>query len=283
MKREPEPLQSLLAGLVLALDVIADHVVLLSPDGRIVHANVAWQRFALDNGGESTDWVGVDYVEASSAPAVEAGIPDPVSAGVRDVLTGRRRDFETEYDCHAPDELRWFRLTVTRAQLPGISAIVTHTDITAQRTAERTLELHATHDRATGLANRAALEQHLRQMLEEGQDVSAIMVGLAVPGRPAVALGDDELVNAAATLSELFPAPARVGRWGPRSLLIAQSGADEDTLAVFETTVGAALREILGDLEVTATAVRIRAAAEIARIETSDPRMQTSDRARLND
>jgi GGDEF domain-containing protein len=277
VKREPEPLQSLLAGLVLALDVIADHVVLLDPEGRIVHANVAWQRFALDNGDEDTDWVGVDYVAASTAPTVRAGIPDPVSAGVRDVLTGRRRDFSCEYDCHAPDEMRWFRLTVTRAQLPGVGAIVTHTDITAQRTAERALEHHATHDRATGLANRAALEQHLRQMLEEGQDVSAIVVSLAVPGRPAVALGDDELVGAASMLAELFPAPARVGRWGPRSLLIAQSGADDGTLGVFESTVAAALNEVLGNLDVSATALRIRSAAEIARIDGSEP-----ERTRLN-
>ncbi|MBF6619190.1 MAG: PAS domain-containing protein [Patulibacter sp.] len=271
MKREPEPLQSLLAGLVLALDVVTDHVVLLDGEGRIVHANVAWQRFALDNGDEETDWVGVDYVAASTAPTVRAGVSDPVSEGVRDVLAGRRPDFACEYDCHAPDEMRWFRLTVTRAQLPGISAIVTHTDITAQRTAERALEHHATHDRATGLANRAALEQHLRQLLEEGQDVSAIAVSLTVPGRPAVALGDDELVRAATTLRELFPAPARVGRWGPRALLIAQSGADEETLAIFESTVAAALREILGDLEVSATAVRIRSAGEITQLDVSDP------------
>lgn len=270
-----EPRPSLFAGLVLALDLIADHVVLLDPQGRIVHANVAWQRFALDNGDEETDWVGVDYVAASSAPAMQAGIPDPVTDGVREVLLGQRRSFECEYDCHAPDEMRWFRLSATRAQLPGISAIVTHTDITAQRTAERVLEKHATHDRATGLVNRAALEQHLRQMIEEGQEVSAIIVALSQPGQPLAPIDDHTLLLAADTLVELFPAPARVGRWGPRSLLVAMSGASADALAAYESVVSATLREMLGSVDASATALRVRAASDLPRIDGTDrPRLR---------
>lgn len=268
MTNDLDPRPSLLAGLVLALDVIADHVVLLDPAGRIVHANVAWQRFALDNGDDGSDWVGVDYLAASTAPTVRAGIADPVSDGVRDVLLGRRRSFTCDYDCHAPDELRWFRLSATRAQLPGISAIVTHTDITAQRTAERALERAATHDPTTGLANRAALEQHLRQMLDEGQAVSAMIVVL----RPDVALGDELLARAAATLAGLFPAPARVGRWGERALLVAQSGWESDALAAFEDIVSTTLREILHGVDVATTALRIRAASEIPESADGDCR-----------
>lgn len=267
---EPEPRQSLLAGLVLALDVLQDHVVLLDHEGRIVHANVAWQRFALDNGDEDTDWVGVDYVAASTAPTVRAGIPDPISEGVREVLLGRRRSFACEYDCHAPDEMRWFRLSVTRAQLPGIGAIVTHTDITGQRMAERALERHATHDPATGLANRAVLEQHLQQMLEEQQDASAIMVAMRRRGQPLDALDDDLLRRAAQTLDELFPAPARVGRWGPRSLAVVQSGLGDETLAAFEGIVTATLDEILGTVDVSTTALRIRNAADITQLADGD-------------
>ncbi len=267
MTDDLEPRPSLFAGLVLALDLVADHVVLLDPDGRIVHANVAWQRFALDNGDEETDWVGVDYVAASTAPAVRAGIPDPVSDGVRDVLVGHRRSFECEYDCHAPDEMRWFRLTAVRAQLPGISAIVTHTDITMQRTAERVLERHATHDRATGLINRPALEHHLRQMIEEGQEVSAVIVALSRPDQPLMPVDDHDLALAADTLTELFPGPARVGRWGPRSLLVALSGTSPETLAAYEGVVTATLGEIIGSVTASATAVRINDTADLARTD----------------
>lgn len=270
MTDDPEPRPSLLAGLVLALDLVADHVVLLDPDGRIVHANVAWQRFALDNGDEDTDWVGVDYVAASSAPATRAGIPDPVSDGVRDVLLGRRRRFECEYDCHAPDEMRWFRLSAVRAQLPGISAIVTHTDVTAARTAERMIERHATCDEETGLANRVALEEHLRQMLDEGQDVSAITVLLSHPRQALAVVDERDLTLAADTLCELFPAPARVGRWGPRALLVALSGASPDTLAAFEGIVSVALSEILGPVQATVTAVHVASGADLARIAGTD-------------
>ncbi len=264
MTAEREPRPALLAGVVLALDVVADHVVLLGPDGRIVHANVAWQRFALDNGDEDTDWIGVDYVAASSRPAQRLGRPDPISDGVRDVLEGRRHSFEHEYDCHAPDEMRWFRLVVTETPLPGIAAIVTHTDITVQRLAERALEHYATHDRLTGLANRAALEQHLGQMVAEGQQVQAMVVSLPAPDGPLSKADESDLLLAGATVRELFPAPAVVGRWGPRTLLVAQSGASDEALAEFERVLETTLRELLGSALASATAVRVRTTADVA-------------------
>jgi GGDEF domain-containing protein len=230
MTDDSPPRPALLAGTILALDVIDDHVVLLAPDARIVHANVAWQRFALDNGDSRTDWVGVDYLAASSEPCVQAGIDDPITDGIRDVLDGRRRTFTHEYDCHAPDELRWFRLTATAAHLPGISAVVVHTETTPQRMAERALGHHATHDRVTGLHNRAAAEQHIAQLLTEKQSASVIELTLSDTARHPELLHEDDLVRAASTLAELFPAPAFVSRWDTRTLLVVLSGIEADQL-----------------------------------------------------
>ena len=224
------PRPALLAAVVAALDVVADHVVLLDPSGHVVHVNVAWQRFALDNGDDTTDWIGVDYVAASAAPCDEAGQEDPITDGLRDVLSGRRTRFEIDYDCHAPDELRWFRLLAVRTELPGIGAIVTHTDITPQRLAERALEHHAIHDRATGLRNRVSLEQHLLQLVQEGRTVDALRVDLARPANPSDLVPDEAVAQVGGVLRELFPAPATLGRWGSARLLVALAGASEDEL-----------------------------------------------------
>lgn len=237
-----DPRPALLAAVVAALDVVADHVVLLDPEGRVVHVNVAWQRFSLDNGGEARDWTGVDYVAASAAPCDDAALEDPISDGVRDVLDGRRQRFEIDYDCHAPDELRWFRLLVVRTELPGVGAIVTHTDITAQRLAERALEYHATHDRATGLHNRVSLEQQMLQLVTERRAVDALRIDLARPANAADLVPDEDVADVASVLRELFPAPATLGRWGSARLLVVLAGATDDELdesvEILRTTLG---------------------------------------------
>jgi GGDEF domain-containing protein len=262
---------ALLAGAILALDVIDEHVVLLDPAGVIVHANVAWQRFALNNGEERTDWVGVDYIAASSEPCASADIDDPITDGVRDVLAGRRNEFRHEYDCHAPDELRWFRLTAVNAELPGIAAVVTHTDITPQRMAERAVEHHATHDRITGTANRAALEQLLAQTIEEGLDASIIKVALADGDQHAHLLHDDTLRHAARILEELFPAPAKVGRWNSTTLLVAQAGHARDTLDDLRGILAETLGALDGDVTAEITARAIRSLADVDTVGASDP------------
>lgn len=227
MSTPPGPRPALLAAVVAALDIVADHVVLLDPAGRVVHVNVAWQRFALDNGAESTDWLGIDYVQASTSKVEPSSQQDPIAEGLRSVLDGRATRFEHEYDCHAPDELRWFRLLAVRMQLPGIGAIVTHTDITQQRLAERALEHHVTHDRTTGLPNRERLEQQLLQMVDERRTVGAIRIDLAAPGGAA----DDDIAQVSMVLRELFPAPAVIGRWSATRLLVALAGASDEHLA----------------------------------------------------
>lgn len=224
------PRPALLAAVVAALDVVADHVVLLDPTGHVVHVNVAWQRFSLDNGGDPTAWLGVDYVAASAAPCDDAGVADPIADGLRDVLAGRRTRFEVDYDCHAPDELRWFRLLAVRTELPGVGAIVTHTDITPQRLAERALEHHAIHDRATGLRNRVSLEQQMLQLVAERRTVDALRVDLARPQNAADLVPDEDVAQVGMILRELFPAPATLGRWGSARLLVVLAGAADDEL-----------------------------------------------------
>ncbi len=222
-------LPTLLAAVVGALDAVDDHVVVLDEQGRVLHVNVAWQRFALDNGWEDPQWRGMDYV-AMSTVAGMGEQDDPISSGIRDVLDGRRDRFAVEYDCHAPDELRWFRLRVAKIDAPGIGAVVTHTDITHRRMAERALERLSTKDELTGLANRASVQQSVAQMLEEAQDVGIVVVSMEDATDPGRTLPDDVIARAAALLSELFPSPAVTGRYGQHQLVVAISGLRADQL-----------------------------------------------------
>lgn len=227
--RQQTTLPTLLAAVVSALDAVDDHVVVVDESGRVLHVNVAWQRFALDNGWEGTDWVGMDYIAASTVAGAGAD-GDPISAGVRDVLDGRRPRFAVEYDCHAPDELRWFSLRVTRIDVPGVGAVITHTDITHRRLAERALERLATRDELTGLANRASVQQSVTEMLTEEREVGLIVVSLEDLEDPGRTLGDDVVARAAALLSELFPSPAVTGRYGQHQLVVAIAGIRPDQL-----------------------------------------------------
>lgn len=222
-------LPTLLAAVVSALDAVDDHVVVVDPDGRVLHVNVAWQRFALDNGWEGTGWIGMDYIAASTVAG--AGTDgDPISEGVRSVLDGRRTRFAVEYDCHAPDELRWFSLRVTKVDAPGIGAVITHTDITHRRTTERALERLATRDELTGLANRAAVQQAVAEMLEADRVVGIVVVSFEDVADAGRTLADEVVSRGAALLSELFPSPAVTGRYGQHQLVVAVAGITADQL-----------------------------------------------------
>lgn len=249
-------LPTLLAAVVSALDAVDDHVVVVDDDGRVLHVNVAWQRFALDNGWEGADWIGMDYVAASTvAGAGDEG--DPVSTGVRDVLRGRRERFAVEYDCHAPDELRWFSLRVTRVEAPGIGAVITHTDITHRRLTERTLERLATRDALTGLANRASVQQSVAEMLGADQRVGLVVVSLEAQDDPGVTLEDGVVERAAALLSELFPSPAVTGRYGQHQLVVAVAGIGVEELAASREIVAVTMdtgMSAIGGLRTTVAA-----------------------------
>ena len=136
----PSSPQEALSLLQDALDATADHVALLAPDGEIVFVNRAWGEFARSNGyADGESGLGLNYCDlcdAASGPnsdqASEAG------AGIRRVLSGEIEQFELDYDCHAPDEERWFRLTVRRTSRPGdVQAIATHRNRTREVVAEQ--------------------------------------------------------------------------------------------------------------------------------------------------
>jgi signal transduction histidine kinase len=118
------------------IDAMAAHVCLLDGQATIVAVNRAWREFARANGGDpSRTEIGANYLtvcglasgdhRAQALSAVE---------GLQDVLAGRCDNFELEYPCHSPNELRWFVLRAAR--LPaGRSAqvLIAHESVTERR------------------------------------------------------------------------------------------------------------------------------------------------------
>jgi len=136
------------------IDALTAHVALIDGEGEIVAVNLAWRRFHDGNGCcLPNHGVGSNYLTLLGPLAAQADTPaapedshtaSAVAQGLRDILAGRRERFQLEYPCHAPDERRWFLLTVT--PFPAghrIRAVVSHENITALKLAEESTRQQA--------------------------------------------------------------------------------------------------------------------------------------------
>jgi diguanylate cyclase (GGDEF)-like protein/PAS domain S-box-containing protein len=117
---------------VAVLDALVEHVAVLDADGAVVAVNAAWRRFAEENGAlpPGADFIGINYLGACTGP--ESAL---IAAGLRDVLKGAQPSFHCEYDCHSPNEERWFYMHVVPLGGGRPGAVVIHEDISALRRA----------------------------------------------------------------------------------------------------------------------------------------------------
>jgi PAS domain S-box-containing protein len=104
--------------------------------------NDSWTRFAADN-GETTmarTGEGSNYFKVCERSAA-AGDSTALSAlaGMKDVLEGRSGMFNLEYPCHAPNELRWFNMRVTKFENNQSMIVVAHENISERKLAEENL------------------------------------------------------------------------------------------------------------------------------------------------
>ena len=122
------------------IDSLPTEIAVLDATGEIVATNLAWQRFALKNGGNTaTCGVGVNYLavcDRSEGPgADDAAI---ASQGLRAVLAGERRWFDFEYDFPGPQSKLRFVCRVSALATSG-GAVVAHLDITERHAAKTAL------------------------------------------------------------------------------------------------------------------------------------------------
>ena len=137
------------------LNALPTHIALLDSQGRIIAVNGAWRRFGTANEFLALEsGVGLNYLqvcdEAHGASSEEA---KAVAAGLRSVLDGETPSFSLEYPCNAPNEPRWFQLTVTPlSQDHPSGAVVMHMDVTERRAAaERIVYLNRVYATLSGI------------------------------------------------------------------------------------------------------------------------------------
>ena len=114
------------------LDSLSEHVAVLDPSGVILAVNQAWRRFGQNNAApaHTVSPIGVNYLgvcgNVVQDPDGDAGAS---YAGIQGVLSGELNQFQLEYPCHGPDEMRWYRMSVTPLKGSLHGALVSHQDI----------------------------------------------------------------------------------------------------------------------------------------------------------
>ena len=155
------------------LDSLRSHIAVLNDDGTIIAVNAPWKKFASSNGlAEHFCGRGANYLRSCDQAIGECSEEAPaVATGIRDVVAKRREHFYLEYPCHSPSEQRWYSVRITRFEIDAsLCIVVAHDDITQRTLAEfkvqeayRLLELQASTDGLTGVANRRSFDRTLEE------------------------------------------------------------------------------------------------------------------------
>ena len=128
------------------LNSVTVEIAVLDRNGVILAVNQPWRRFAQENGiapEQATRGmdIGVNYLAACRGDAIALAASD----GIRAVLDGRLPCFQLEYPCHAPQQARWFSMTVTPLN-PSMQSgvVISHEDISARKLTYEHLRIAAT-------------------------------------------------------------------------------------------------------------------------------------------
>ena len=224
-ERSDHPLQAELAR--AQLDCIPFSTALLDEDGNILAVNEAWRAFGRENDADraTSRGLGLNYFEACLASDERDAVS--VVQGIREVLSGRKAQFEFVYAGHSPSQLRWFRLYVRPT--PGLSpgggmAVVAHLDVTESHMAKAHFNIQANVAKAISSRVpmlRACRELALSVCLELAWDYAGIWT-VDLPSwtlkccdtwsRPDLKLSSFERDSRAASLSPGSGLPGRAWR-----------------------------------------------------------------------
>jgi signal transduction histidine kinase len=126
------------------LDAVPDHAAILDETGRVVFVNEPWIDFAAANGCRMPKaGVGASYLDVCEATSgEERPVALNVCQGLRDVISGIRRDFRLEYEFKDHNLRQWYALRANRIAIPGgppFPVLVLHDNLTEHKTARQKL------------------------------------------------------------------------------------------------------------------------------------------------
>lgn len=155
----------------LLLNSLPDQIAVIDEHGMIVYVNQSWVSFGIKNGVPAYyDWVGTNYLAVCNDGEDDTGEHVcKTTAGIIDVVAGKKDSYQAEYPCDSPHQRSWFLMHITR--LHGTLQklfIISHTNITARKLAEDKARLLSMCDSLTGLANRRHLNVFLNLEWKRG-------------------------------------------------------------------------------------------------------------------
>lgn len=124
------------------LDSLSAHIAIVDKNGVILDTNRAWREFAVRSGmPKGYDSIGDNYLKiCDAADEKENANARAVSAGIRDVIEGRVKEFLYDYPCHSPKGPHWYYMRAIKMEGNGpIRVVVSHEEITALKLSEEAL------------------------------------------------------------------------------------------------------------------------------------------------
>ncbi len=123
------------------IDALPSYIAVLDDSGLIIAANKSWRRFGGDGTGLRLAHEGQNYLAICDRSAAAGDdISAAIASGIRRLLAGIDSEFEAEYPARGPAGKSWYRLRVTRFEVPGpVRLVVAHEDITGRKLAEEGL------------------------------------------------------------------------------------------------------------------------------------------------
>ncbi len=172
------------------IDALDFALCVLDEDGRIIAVNRAWREFARANGGdERLLCEGADYLAVCAAAAGPAcPVAGQVADAVRAALAGGCQSFSIEYECHAPEERRWFIMRLSAFPSDGpLRLVIKHEEISAHKLAEeerlasaRRIKRLAAHLETVREEQSATIAREVHDEL--GGTLTMVKLGLAMIG-----------------------------------------------------------------------------------------------------
>jgi PAS domain S-box-containing protein len=116
------------------LDALPDACAVVDPRGTVFSINAAWKRFALENGGDPTAYLGRNYFTICDGAMGESrALSSLVAKGLREILQASP-GFACEYPCHSPTQKRWFEVMISPLDIDGHRcALLLHRNITSRK------------------------------------------------------------------------------------------------------------------------------------------------------
>jgi diguanylate cyclase (GGDEF)-like protein len=276
------------------IDAIPDEVVLLDESGTISLVNVAWRRFAENNGlAPERAGAGVSYLRVCERGAVPSGLTEPdrpgwwpalghaqaadVAGSLRDLLSGNRTSFECEYPCHSGTQERYFAMHAER--LPG-GVLIVHRDVTRLRTSGMEAAAATSLDTLTRVLNRyglaARLTTEVAMAKHRGHPLSAVVVNCdelrAINTHHGVILGDVALAEVARRVRESVRPDDAVARIGGDEFVVLLRGQD----VAVAMQVADRIRQAVGQRPISESHGPVKLTVSVA-VVAVDPRTDTLD------